>query len=208
MPGKPRERVVVRRERGPARLRWVRGAHGVGVSSGTPPRGWKGTSREGQLAPSPPTPQPAPRSGRSGVWQEAGRRAGQPSGELGGTAGLQKTGRERRASANGVGVGKGGGTPQLGADCEGSGDCVRRATGGFLISPECGVRFTGSRKDGDQRRVTTGAQRPGQSPSPLPHLSKPERTGDSRSPRSEGRVPGDKSKVGLRVRTYGCFYFS
>lgn len=225
VPGDPRRaRVAVRRERGPARLRWARGAPGVGVSSGTPPRGWRGSSSEGQLAPSPPTPQPQPgaairqKRGLAGGGAE-GRAAERGAGRDRGPAENPDRGRKPVGkggpAANGVGVGKGGQDPAAGgatrgrrADCEGSGHCVRCATGGFLISPECGVRFTGSRKDGDQRRVTTGAQRPGQSPSPLPHLSKPERTGDSRSPRSEGRVPGDKSKVGLRVRTYGCFYFS
>lgn len=39
---------------------------------------------------------------------------------------------------------------------------------GCLISPECGVRFTGSRKDGDQRRVTSGAQLPRPDPQPPP----------------------------------------
>lgn len=39
---------------------------------------------------------------------------------------------------------------------------------GVQISPECGVRFTGSRKDGDQRRVTTGAQLPCPRPQPPP----------------------------------------
>lgn len=39
---------------------------------------------------------------------------------------------------------------------------------------------------------------PGLIPSPLPHLSMPKKTGKSRSI-SEGRVPGDKSKVGLWV---------
>lgn len=50
---------------------------------------------------------------------------------------------------------------------EGLGDlqCTRR---GFPISPECGVRFTGSRKDGDQRRVTSGAQLPRPDPQPPP----------------------------------------
>lgn len=36
---------------------------------------------------------------------------------------------------------------------------------------------------------------PGLIPSPLPHLPGPERPARSRSLRSEGRLPGDKSKV-------------
>lgn len=45
--------------------------------------------------------------------------------------------------------------------------CTRE---GFLISPECGVRFTGSRKDGIREELPLAPSFPGLIPSPLPHL--------------------------------------
>lgn len=50
---------------------------------------------------------------------------------------------------------------------------------------------------------------PGLIPSPLPHLSMPKKTGvggGAEACVSEGKVPGDKSKVGLWVRT--CWFSS
>lgn len=139
-------------------------------------------------------------------WGGGGAERGAPSGESGGTAASQKTGTGGRNQ-----VGRRG-RPQTGAGGEkdgppppgvqgrewGLGGAVRERRA--VISPECGVRFTGSRKDGDQRRVTTGARLPRPEPSPLPHLSMP---GGPRAAEACVSGWGGEGCLGIRAR-WGC----
>lgn len=67
-----------------------------------------------------------------------------------------------------------------------------------MISPECGVRFTGSRKDGDQRRVTTGARLPRPDPQPPPT---PVQAGEDRVEQKPAFLRG--GCLGIRAR-WGC----
>lgn len=68
--------------------------------------------------PAPPAPGRALPFGGSGVWEEAEPRAGQPSGEMGGTAASQKTGTggRKQVGKEGAGreLGRGGGVGEVG----------------------------------------------------------------------------------------------
>lgn len=61
-------------------------------------------------------------------------------------------------------------------------------------------------KTGIREELPRAPSSPGLIPSTLPHLSMP-KTGEGRSCVSEGRVPGDRRKVGLWVRTWFSFIF-
>lgn len=78
---------------------------GAEAGSAGPGRG-ETVARGGRGLPAPPAAGPALPFGPSGVWEEAEPGAGQPSGELGGTAASQKTGTGGRKQVGKEGAGR------------------------------------------------------------------------------------------------------